>query len=30
VQSGGEVEEIRRTGTRLEDIFLTLMKEENQ
>jgi ABC-2 type transport system ATP-binding protein len=30
VQSGGEVEEIRRTGTRLEDLFLTLMKEENQ
>ena len=30
VQSGGEVEEIRRTGTSLEDLFLTLMKEENQ
>jgi ABC-2 type transport system ATP-binding protein len=28
VQSGGEVEEIRRTGTSLEDLFLTLMKEE--
>jgi ABC-2 type transport system ATP-binding protein len=30
VQSGGEVEEINRTGTRLEDLFLTLMKEENK
>lgn len=30
VQSGGEVEEIRRTGTSLEDLFLTLMKEENK
>jgi hypothetical protein len=30
VQSDGEVEEIRRTGTRLEDLFLTLMKEENK
>jgi ABC-2 type transport system ATP-binding protein len=30
VQSGGEVEEIHRTGTSLEDLFLTLMKEENQ
>jgi ABC-2 type transport system ATP-binding protein len=30
VQSGGEVEEIRRTGTSLEDLFLTLMKDENQ
>jgi ABC-2 type transport system ATP-binding protein len=30
VQAGGEVEEIRRTGTRLEDLFLTLMKEENK
>jgi ABC-2 type transport system ATP-binding protein len=30
VQSGGEVEEIRRTGASLEDLFLTLMKEENQ
>jgi ABC-2 type transport system ATP-binding protein len=29
VQTGGEVEEIRRTGTSLEDLFLTLMKEEN-
>lgn len=28
VQSGGEVEEIKRTGTSLEDLFLTLMKEE--
>jgi ABC-2 type transport system ATP-binding protein len=30
VQSGGEVEEIRRTGTSLEGLFLTLMKEENK
>lgn len=30
VQSGGEVEEIRRMGTSLEDLFLTLMKEENK
>jgi hypothetical protein len=30
VQTGGEVEEIRRTGTSLEDLFLTLMKEENK
>jgi ABC-2 type transport system ATP-binding protein len=30
VQSGGEVEEIGRTGTSLEDLFLTLMKEENK
>jgi ABC-2 type transport system ATP-binding protein len=30
VQSGGEVEEICRTGTSLEDLFLTLMKEENE
>jgi ABC-2 type transport system ATP-binding protein len=30
VQSGGEVEEICRTGTSLEDVFLTLMKEENK
>jgi ABC-2 type transport system ATP-binding protein len=30
VQSGGEVEEVCRTGTSLEDIFLTLMKEENK
>jgi ABC-2 type transport system ATP-binding protein len=30
VQSGGEVEEIHRTGTSLEDLFLTLMKEENK
>ncbi len=30
VQSGGEVEEICRTGTSLEDLFLTLMKEENK
>ena len=30
VQSGGEVEEIRRTGASLEDLFLTLMKEENK
>ena len=30
VQSGAEVEEICRSGTSLEDLFLTLMKEENQ
>jgi ABC-2 type transport system ATP-binding protein len=30
VQSGGEVEEIHRMGTSLEDLFLTLMKEENK
>jgi ABC-2 type transport system ATP-binding protein len=30
VQSGGEVEEIRRMGTSLEDLFLTLMKEERK
>jgi ABC-2 type transport system ATP-binding protein len=30
VQSGGEVEEIHRTGTSLEDLFLTLIKEENK
>jgi ABC-2 type transport system ATP-binding protein len=30
VQSGGEVEEIRRTGASLEELFLTLVKEENQ
>jgi ABC-2 type transport system ATP-binding protein len=30
VQSGAEVEEIHRTGTSLEDLFLTLMKEENK
>ena len=29
-QSGAEVEEIRRSGTSLEDLFLTLMKEENK
>jgi ABC-2 type transport system ATP-binding protein len=29
VQSGGEVEEINRTGMSLEDLFLTLMKEDN-
>ena len=29
VQSGGEVEEIHRTGASLEELFLTLMKEEN-
>jgi ABC-2 type transport system ATP-binding protein len=28
VQSGGEVEEIRRSGTSLEDLFLTLMQED--
>ena len=30
VQSGGEVDEICQIGTRLEDLFLTLMKEENR
>jgi ABC-2 type transport system ATP-binding protein len=30
VQSGGEVEEIQRTGTSLEDLFLSLMKADNQ
>ncbi len=30
VQSGGEVEEVRRTGTSLEDLFLAMMKEENK
>ncbi len=30
VQSGGEVEEIRRSGTSLEDLFLTLMKEDEK
>jgi len=29
VQSGGEIEEVHRMGTSLEDLFLTLMKEEN-
>jgi hypothetical protein len=29
-QSGAEVEEIRRPGTSLEDLFLTLMKEEKK
>jgi hypothetical protein len=29
-QSGAEVEEIRRSGTSLEDLFLTLMREENK
>lgn len=29
-QSGAEVEEMRRLGTSLEDLFLTLMREENQ
>ncbi len=29
VQSGGEVEEICRTGASLEDLFLTLMKEDH-
>jgi ABC-2 type transport system ATP-binding protein len=29
-QSGAEVKEIRRSGTSLEDLFLTLMKEENK
>ena len=28
VRAGGEVEEIHRTGTSMEDLFLTLMKEE--
>jgi ABC-2 type transport system ATP-binding protein len=30
VQSGGEVEEIRKQRTSLEDVFLTLMKEDNK
>lgn len=30
VQSGAEVEDISRGGERLEDLFLTLMQEENQ
>jgi ABC-2 type transport system ATP-binding protein len=30
VQSGGEVEEINRSGTSLEGLFLTLMKEESK
>jgi ABC-2 type transport system ATP-binding protein len=30
VQSGGEVEDIHRTGTSLEDLFLTLMKEADK
>ena len=30
VQGGGEVEDIRRTGLSLEDLFLTLMKESDQ
>jgi hypothetical protein len=30
VQSGGEVEEIHRMGTSLEELFLSLMKEENK
>jgi ABC-2 type transport system ATP-binding protein len=30
VQSGGEVEEIRRGKASLEDVFLTLMEEENK
>jgi ABC-2 type transport system ATP-binding protein len=29
VRSGGEVEEIRRGKASLEDVFLTLMEEEN-
>lgn len=29
-QSGAAVEEVRRSGTSLEDLFLTLMKEENK
>lgn len=29
VQNGGEVEEISRGGTSLEEVFLTLMREEN-
>ena len=30
VQSGAEIEDIARRGERLEDLFLTLMQEENQ
>jgi ABC-2 type transport system ATP-binding protein len=30
VQSGGEIEEVRRGKATLEDVFLTLMEEENQ
>ena len=30
VQSGGEVEEVRRGKASLEDVFLTLMEEENK
>jgi ABC-2 type transport system ATP-binding protein len=30
VQSGGEVEDINRTGTSLEDLFLTLMEEADK
>jgi ABC-2 type transport system ATP-binding protein len=30
VQSGGEVDDIQTTGTSLEDLFLTLMKEEEK
>jgi hypothetical protein len=29
VQSGGEVEEVRRGESSLEDVFLTLMKESS-
>jgi ABC-2 type transport system ATP-binding protein len=29
VQNGGEVEEISRGGASLEEVFLTLMREEN-
>ena len=30
VQSGGEIEEVRRGKASLEDVFLTLMEEENK
>ena len=30
VQAGGEVEDIRRSKTSLEDVFLTLMQEDTQ
>jgi hypothetical protein len=29
VRSGGEVEEVRKGKASLEDVFLTLMEEEN-
>lgn len=30
VQAGGAIEEVRRGQTSLEEVFLTLMEEENQ